>query len=233
MLTQEETIEIIRPYYMELLTLLSKAKARLQLVDSERHALRKTTVANFFRDLAVDEARLVFDGRQAHGITLIDEKDSSFFIEFSGFPRGIDGAAWVKIKKVNDKFLTSNIPTRKAVNFNSQKSIGFTQQPYLEGVDWNKNAKILQPTYINLGHQWDELGTDIQDVVLTCPENNSSFSWIEKMGDSGFEMGISSDAADNVANFPIRLEVTNIKPKRISAKNSTEKEKVKKDGTRS
>lgn len=232
MLTQKETIEIIRPYYFQLLTVLSKAKSRLTIIDSERHILRKTTIANFFRDLAVDEARKVFDGMQSHGISLIEESDSSFFIEFSGFRRGIDGAAWVRIKKVDSKFLTSNIPTRKANNFNSQKHIGYSQQPYLEGVDWEANPKMLHPTHINIGHQWDELGTDIQDVVLTCPKSNQSLAWMEKIGDSdAMDLGLSDDS--NVSEFPIRLEVTNKKPKRIKAKNNTEKEKVKKDGTTS
>ncbi len=233
MLTQKETIEIIRPHYVQLLTMLSKAKKRLNLIDGERHALRKTTVANFFRDLAVDEARIAFDGMVSNGISIIDQPDSSFYIEFSGFPRGIEGAAWVRIKKVNDNYLTSNIPTKKANNFNLQNLIGYTQQPFLGGVDWNANPKMLQPTHINLGHQWDELGTDIQDVVVTCPENNSTLAWIEKLGDSGLmDLGISDSNSDNVANFPIQLEVTTNKPKRIKAKNNTEKEKVKKDGTR-
>jgi hypothetical protein len=233
MLTQKETVEIIKPHYMELLTILSKAKTRLKLVDSERHALRKTTVANFYRDLAVDEARLAFDGKQADGISIIDETDGSFFIEFAGFPIGVDGAAWMRIKKVDSNYLTSNIPTKKAEKFNSQLPIGYTQQPYLDGIDWNVNPKMLQPTHINIGHQWNELNTDIQNVVLTCPENSYSLAWMEKIGDSGvMEMGVS-DAGNNVADFPLRLEVTNKKPKRIKAKNDTDtdKEKVKKDGT--
>ncbi len=236
MLTQKETIEIIRPHYIQLLTILSKAKKRLTLIDGERHALRKTTVANFFRDLAVDEARIVFDGKFSQGISIIDQPDSSFYIEFSGFPHGIDGAAWVRIKKVNGNYLTANIPTKKASNFNLQKFIGYTQQPYLDGLDWEANSKMLQPTHINLGHQWDELGTDIQDVVVTCPESNSKLAWIENLGDSGLmDLGISDTGSDNVANFPIQLEVTTKKPKRIKAKSNTEeekKEKVKKDGTR-
>jgi hypothetical protein len=233
MLTQKETIEIIKPHYMKLLSLLSKARKRLNLVNPERHALRKTTVANFYRDLAVDEARLVFDGRQAQGISLLDNSDGSFYIEFAGFPLGIPGAAWMRIKKVDSNYLTSNIPTKKAEKFNSQLPIGYTQQPYLDGVDWSVNPKMLQPTHINFGHQWNELGTDIQDVVLTCPENSYSLAWIEKIGDSdAMEMGVS-DSENNVADFPIRLEVTNQKPKRIKAKNDTDtdKEKVKKDGT--
>lgn len=233
MLTQKETVEIIRPHYMPLLTMLSNAKKRLILIDSERHALRKTTVANFFRDMAVDEARKTFSGMQALGISLIDQTDGSFYIEFSGFHRGINGAAWVRIKKVDSNFLTSNIPTKKANNFNEQRLIGYSQQPYLEGVDWEANPKTLQPIHVNLGHQWDELGTDIQDVAVTCPESNTTLAWIEKLGDSGLmDLGIS-DADSNVADFPIRLEVSNQRPKRIKAKNDEQKEKVKKDGTRS
>lgn len=232
MLTQKETVEIIRPHYYSLLTVLSNAKNRLRLIDSERHVLRKTTVANFFRDLAVDEARQIFNSMQSQGISLIDESDSSFYIEFSGFGRGINGAVWVRIKKVDSNFLTANIPTRKADNFNSQKLIGYSQQPYLDGVDWNANPKMLHPTHINIGHQWDELGTDIQDVVLTCPKNNHSLAWMEKIGDSDYmDLGLSD--SDNVSDFPIRLEVTNKKPKRIKAKENTDKEKVKKDGTTS
>lgn len=233
MLTKKESLRIVRPHYMALLTVLSQAKSRLGLIDSERHALRKTTIANFFRDLAVDEARRTFDGMQDQGVSIVDQSDSSFYIEFSGFHLGINGAVWIRIKKVGAKFLTSNIPTKKANKFNSQDHIGYASQPYLNGEEWGANPKSLQPTHLNIGHQWDELGTDIQDVAITCPANNSRLAWIEKVGDSGvIDLGMA-DAGGNVSNFPVRLEVSRIKPKRISAKSATKKEKVQKDGTSS
>jgi hypothetical protein len=232
LLEKNDILRLIEPHYPNIVQLIQNASERLRFADKERHCLEKRTVANIYRDLAVDEARQVFSGKESHGISLLDLTDSSFYIEISGYPIGIQGAVWLRIKKINDEFLTSNIPTKKSNNYNSQKSIDFSRQPYLEGEEWGINEKILKPTYANIGHKWDETNTKIENLLVTVPETNNSLYWYEQIADAEIiELGLMQE--NNVSNFPIRLEVTNQKPRRVSAKKeNNSKEKVKKDGTK-
>lgn len=222
MLTKEESLALIKPHNTLILNMVSSSLERLKCLDSERHVLRKTSVANVYRDLLVDEARIRFSGREAEGIRLIDHSDTSFFIEFSGYGYGVDGAIWAKLKKVSKNLLTSNIPTKKAVAFSEQQNIGYTCQPFLDGEDWQSAPKSLQPVHVNIGHFWNELGTDVQAVFVTSPNGRASISWFEHISRGGEDFGQSPAASDNVSAFPYELEITRVKPKRVTKKASAQ-----------
>lgn len=232
MLDKNQSVSLVKPHFWRIEQMVGNALERLKKFDGERHCLRKTSVANVFRDFLVDEARKVFGGLEAQGIKLIDQSDTSFFIEFSGYLYGLNGAAWARLKKVGKNFLTSNIPTQKAINFNTQKPIDYTQQPYLEGEDWQENPKPLQPLHLNIGHQWNELSTDVQAVVITAPNGRKSNAWYEQISSDGAAMQsrVTNNASNNnVAIFPVELEITGKKPKRIRAKENNENEETKEE----
>jgi hypothetical protein len=242
MLTQNE-IEILILPYKEIIEKIHYTALEhfINCYSEDKHKLRKTSIANVLRDFIVYEAKVKFGELKDESVQIIEKANGTFFIEVSGHRKGIEGSVIARFKKVNKQLLTANIPTKASINFNTQRSVGYLSQPYLDGEDWQKPPKTLHPSNINIGYLPNELGTDLNGIFLTYPNGQRSIAWFVSMLESKADLeNISFEnvtKSSQIVVFPVETTFEEKKPRRVFAKkkqdNIIENEKVEKNANKS
>jgi len=127
---------------------------------SNRHYLSPHSRANIIRDLIIYHVRIAFESKD--GVTIM-ERGRLFLLN-------IGGEVLLRFKKMNERMLTSNIPTQQAQNFSRQQlSFGF-----------------LHPlTSINVGYIPNDVYTRPQRVIIACPSDMSSNHWYMDITEEG------------------------------------------------
>jgi hypothetical protein len=155
--------------------------------------------AVLLRDHCVDHVVRAFDGNPIVTCRVVN---GLFRVEISGATVGVKGSITCRMKKLNRKMLTSNIPTQQALDFEQQKPLQYE----LFGEPLTKD----QPVHINIGYWPNKLWTEPEGVYSTLPNGRLSIKWALK---------ISDDEATTVIEMPI--EQKRDEPKRVTLKRTT------------
>jgi hypothetical protein len=161
-----------------------------------RHVHSALARAVLLRDHCVDHVVRAFEG-DADVICRV--VNGLFRVEISGASVGVKGSITCRMKKLNRKFLTSNIPTQQALNFEQQTPLQYE----LFGEAITKE----QPVHINIGYWPNKLWTEPEGVYSTLPNGRLSIKWALK---------ISDEESTTVIEMPI--ETKREEPKRVSLK---------------
>ena len=153
---------------------------------ANRHYISPHSRANLIRDLIIYQVRKAFEGKD--GVTII-EKGRLFLLN-------IGGKVSLRFKKMNNRMLTSNIPTQQAQNFSRQ-------QLSFDG--------FLQPsTNVNVGYIPNDVWTRPERVIIACPSGMSSNHWY---------MDITQEGEMQIAPVhPIEKRTETDKSRRVRAK---------------
>ena len=197
-----------------------------------RHIHSKRTRASLLRDHAVFHAKNIFSNTNSNGIEIVEKNNGLFLLEFSGEPFGLDGCVQMRLKKLNDNLLTSNVPTKQSRNFNSQQIVDFRSQPSLFG----EPPKVFYPANVNLGYVAHPTFTGYSGLYITYPNGERSIGWFMRIGNAGeneLGLGISNQPDEpqndsNIVEFPMVETVIETNPRRrVSAKGSKNQEQKK------
>jgi len=121
------------------------------------------------------------------------KKRGLFAIELSGEPVGIPGKVLARFKKLNERMLTSNIPTKQAENFNHQRPLE------IQGNLWGYSLIEPEPPHINIGYTPDMFWMGLEAVYATMPNGTHSLQWYIKLSDDG---GASQTPVIDMPIFP-------------------------------
>lgn len=120
---------------------------------SNRHYLSPHSRAMIIRDLIIFHVRKAFDGKE--GVSII-EKGRLFLLN-------IGGKILLRFKKMNERMLASNVPTKQALDF-SRQQLSF--------------KGFLTPiTNMNVGYIPNDVWTYPEKVIIACPNDMSSNHW--------------------------------------------------------
>jgi hypothetical protein len=129
-----------------------------------------------------------------------------FRVEISGASVGVAGGITCRLKKLNRKFQTSNIPTQQALDFERQVP--------LQGELFGEPLTKERPVHINIGYWPNELWTEPEAVYTTLPNGRRSIKW-------AFKISGDDEASRVVIEMPIQTVAD--EPKRVSLKKSQQK----------
>lgn len=188
--TKNEILAVLSPHNDRILSTHQDALEHfLRKYNDDRVALSNRTLANIWRDLLVYYARDHFDGLESIGVRCYDHRNT-FFVEFDGMNVGKNVLITARFKKVNRKFLTANIPTEAANNFNAQAP------PKLNGINWDGYF----PTNVNFAHLPNDFRTAYEGVYVTKPDGNKAIAWYAELSDES--------SASRIVTLPVQTEIT-------------------------
>lgn len=236
MLTQQEIETILRPHHQKFEECYHDGITDFNKhYDEVRHVHTKSWLALTLRNHVVYHARRIFGGMINDGVQLLDYRNGLFCVEFSGEKFGISGSIWTRFKKLNSNLLTANIPTKQVCNFNAQKPLDLTVQPYLTGESWDANPKDSYPSYINAGYIPNEIWRDFKGLYFTHPNGQKSITWVitisrdEKKDENENLTTNDGNIAPTIVAFPVQTIIEEQRPK-VKAKSNKE-ERREKTGT--
>jgi hypothetical protein len=189
-LSQREVEEIINPYYDKLMDSMYKAFSDFQnihrnCISIPNLDLNKRTIAS-----------LVHDFTQARIIEAFSGMDNVYIGKFNKiFGLVIENKVFIRFKKINPDFSTSNIPTKQTRDYEDQQ-IEFAGFP-------------SRPVYLYAGYQLNSTWTDINNLFIICKEGKN-FQWIKNLTSSYEQQSLTFDDM----SIKVESESTNrVKPK--------------------
>lgn len=138
----------------------------------------KLARAIILRDHCIDHVKRNFADRIGVDVEIVEE-GNLFLVVMSGKLVGIDDTVAARLKKFNDKMLTSNIPTKQANNFNDQKPVVTFYQPSLFGEPLI--APKREPVHVNVGYRPNDVYTDVEGVYATRPNGKRSIQFFVRI----------------------------------------------------
>src|ERR1041384_5628322 len=159
MLSDDDIKKIIEPRKAKLTQAWRDAFSDyIRLYKKTRPVHSKLARAVLLRDHCVDHVTRAFtDDPEVEFKTI----NGLFRIEISGAAVGVAGSITCRLKKLNRKFQTSNIPTQQALDFERQVP--------LQGELFGEPLTKEKPVHINIGYWPNDLWTQPEAVYTTLP----------------------------------------------------------------
>ena len=161
MLSKEESEQILKPHYHDLLVdCIDPAWDIYKNVFQEYQSfLELRTRAGILRDLIVSKVRIKYFGKPNPRI--IENSNGLFMLSF-------DDIVFARFKKIKTDYTTSNILTQQAIQFNSNELF----------------PEYINKVLVNIGYMvdrdWNRKGT-----YICCPNGNSSYLWYLDLAANG------------------------------------------------
>lgn len=201
MLSDDEVKKIIEPHKGTFTRCWRDAFSDYsRLYKKTRHVHSPLARAVLLRDHCVDHVLRAFADDPDVVCRVVN---GLFRVEIAGGSAGVAGSITCRLKKLNRKLLTSNIPTQQALDFEQQ-------QP-LQGELFGESLTVERPVHINIGYWPNDLWTEPEAVYTTLPNGRRSIRWAFRISDD-------EDGSKVVVEMPIEPlpdERKRVSPKKI------------------
>lgn len=182
MLTDEEIKKIVEHYQMPFTECWSEAfKDYATKYAETRHVHSPLTRACTIRDHCIDHVQRKFANDESVNC---DKKTNGLFVVFiDGSPLGIAGSVAARLKKLDEKLLASNIPTKQSVAFDEQRPV-FATAHQLDLFGFPLTSVKVEPAHINIGYLPDNFWMSFEGVYATLPNGKRSIKWFVNLSDA-------------------------------------------------